>query len=80
MAPTKRDILNILGADGRERTASDIADAIGASWPTVSMTLLRLFRSGLVTRRGRGGGFGGVFLYAITERGRRRLAYWRHLS
>lgn len=69
---TKADVLQLL--DGMESVcAEEAADILGVMRPTASMALLRLTRHGLATRwleaqdpRIR---------YAISERGRNRLAY-----
>jgi predicted transcriptional regulator len=72
---TRVDLLECL-EDG-DATALDIADTVDADECAVSMALLRAFRQGLVSRRGNGGGFGGVYVYQLTRRGAERLAYLR---
>ncbi len=72
---TRVELLECL-EDG-EATALDLADRLDADECAVSMALLRAFRQGLVRRRGRGGGFGGVYVYQLTPRGAERLTYLR---
>jgi DNA-binding MarR family transcriptional regulator len=57
-----------------DASAADLADALGLSLPAAGMLLLRLTRSGLVSRV-----FDqhhGVHCYAITVKGRARLEFF----
>ncbi|MBM3359739.1 MAG: winged helix DNA-binding protein [Betaproteobacteria bacterium] len=57
-----------------DASASDVADALEISLPTVSMALLRLVRSGLANRTW--DPKRGVFFYSITPRGEARVNYF----
>lgn len=69
----KRDVLAALAQAG-EAEATEIADALGVSYTTSAMALLRLVRQGLATRdldprRG-------CYSYRLTDPGHARLAFF----
>jgi len=68
----KLTILRYL-AEVPDASASEVADALAASLPAAGMGLLRLCRSGLVSRAL--DSTQGVYYYAITRKGRARVQY-----
>jgi len=60
-------------AQGIDARASEVADALGASLAATGMGLLRLWRSGLVSRALDVNE--GVYYYSIAPKGRARFQY-----